>query len=770
MHKRFKLKKAFSMILGSYIAILLIPAALAVGFSVMANRMSTTRCIDDVSNNLYQGQILLEKQLETMDSSAMYLTYDYALSRMLQLQPLQPGDKNVWFVSQFSERLADIFTDTSVLYAYSVLLKNEYVFHTNGMTQGRNFFFESSRNYENMTAEEYIENSFSAVQRTLFVMDKIKLSNGSVTAITYNYPIVKGFANDGKADAVVQFLIPEETLKSFFFPLLQREGSQVLLLDGEGNQLAALSDYDTEEQRQAVFDASQLTDIVGSIEARLGDERSLLVYRRSEKDNLIIATVIPEVIVLEDARQLRKTSFFMMGICMLLELALGFYFAWKYSSPIKNLVQNVYLMINPNGAGAQETSDNKSEYEHLESGINQLLQTNRSMQMTLQEKQEKEKRDFLNYLFVGEFRENEDIIREGALVGVNLSGMLYCVVSYTVSVAVPADSATSAAMSLAEKVLKQGEERLRMSEWENVLAVCGGKEQISVLFGFPHEENVSGLLVTVREMLECLEKIAGSEVRAGIGRVYQEERDIHFSYMQSLYSVLTSKEMVTFYNSISQDFNALSYSTEIENKLVNSTKHGEIRQIQQIFDYIREENLRKRRLSNAMSRILISNIVATLIKVYNDVILNEELEQIVNQILRYPETEEALDFLEQQFICIAEESARSRDEREENYQKRLTEYVENNYSNPQLGVAMAAEEFTLSENYFSQFFKDVMKESFSNYLENLRLNKAKELIDEGKYNLEQVAGMVGYQNSGTFRRAFKRVTGISPSAWKSREE
>lgn len=751
MRKRFKLKKAFSMILFSYIAILMIPAALAVGFSIMANRMSTTRCIDDVSNNINQGQILLEKQLETMDGSAMYLTYDYALRRLLQFQPLQPGDKNVWFVSRFGERLTDIFTDTSVLYAYSVLLENEYVFHGNGMTQGRSFFYESFRRYDSITSEEYIEKSFGASERTLFPMDKIDLGASSVSALTYNYPIVTGIRHEGEANAVVQFLIEEDTLRSFFFPLLQKTGSHVMLLDGEGNKLAVLTDSAVEEREISGFDVSQMADTAGSIEARLGEERALLVYRRSDKNNLIITSVIPEAVVLGDARQLRKTTFLMMCVCMLVELGLGFYFAWKYSAPIKNLIHNVYLMINPNGTEIQDNSDNKSEYEHLESGINQLLQTNRSMQMTLQEKQEKEKRNFLNYLFSGEFRENEDVFRESALIGLKLDCMMYCVASFTM------------------KDSKQGESCLRASEWKYVLAIYPGKEQLSVLLGFRYEEETEELSAIVHGMMDCLEHAVGDRVRAGIGRIYLEEKDIHFSYMQSLHSVTKSEEMVTFYNNISQDFNALSYSTELENRLVNSTKHGEIGQIHQIFSYIREENLEKRRLSDSMGRILISNVVATLIKVYNDIVLNEELEKIVNQILHYSEVDKALDSLEQQFICIAEKSARSRNEREENYQKRLMEYVEQNYGNPQLGVAMAADEFTLSENYFSQFFKEVMKESFSSYLENIRLDKAKKLIDEGKYNLEQIAGMVGYQNSGTFRRAFKRVTGISPSAWRGRE-
>ncbi|MBP3543009.1 MAG: cache domain-containing protein, partial [Lachnospiraceae bacterium] len=552
------------------------------------------------------------------------------------------------------------------------------------------FFFENFRNYADMTAEEYIEESFGTNQRTLLKLDRIKRGDSSVSALTYNYPIVTGISYDGQADAVVQFLIREETLESFFMPLLQRTGSHVLLMDGEGNTLSVLIGEGAREQEISGFEVTQMVDITGSIEAKLGEERALLVYRRSEKNNLIMAAVIPEDVVLEDARHLRRVSFVMMFISMFVELALGFYFAWKYSSPIKNLVQNIYRMLNPEGEDIPKNAEGKSEYEHLESGINQLLQTNQSMQITLQEKQQKEKKNFLTYLFSGEFRENEDILREGALVGLELGNMVYCVVSFAM-----AD-------------LERGEEVFKESGIENVLAVYPAKEYMSVLFGFDTLEQAEVLPILAEQIIEKLTESGVREIRGGIGRRYPEEKDIHFSYVQSLYSVLTSKEMVTVYNNISQNLNALTYSTELENKLINSTKHGEIRQIQQIFEHIREENFKKRHLSNSMGRILISNVVATLIKVYKDIILNEELEEVVGRILRLESISEALDCLEAEFIRIGEESAHSRDEREENYQKRLIAYVEQNYSNPQLGVAMASEEFTLSENYFSQLFKDVM--------------------------------------------------------------
>ena len=753
MHRRFKLKKAFTTMLVSYIAILLIPGALAVGMSATANRLSAQRCIDDTLNNIRQGQLLLENMLETMDGNAMYLTYDYSLKWILQLGPMKDGDPNVYSIAQFHDRLNDIFSDSSIFYDYSVLLKNEYVFNDNTVSQGRDFYYQYSRHYSQMEFEDYLQRSFFTAGRSLFPLQEIKRNRNVVEALTYNYPIFSSVKTDGEADAVIQALIPKETLEGYFLPLLSQEGCQVALLDKEGVMLALLAQTEPDEQEFFEFEAAAMTEPFGSLKAKARGEgeNALIIYQRSEKNNLIFAVALPESVVLKDAEALKRASFGMMFGSMLIELALGIYFAWKYSTPIRNLMHNVQMMMSVDSCSQESISD-KSEYEHLESSINTILQSNQKMQTTLKEKQEKERKNFLNYLFSGEFRENEDIIREGALIGLDFRSAYYCVASYPVEN--PKD-----AILWVDKDLPQ------------VLAIHGaGRQYLSVLFGFESEEETKKLDELTLEISSRLEKHGGQKARAGIGRLYGNEKDISFSYMQSLYSANSPKEGgVVRYTDISQDFNSLCYPTELEEKLINSTKHGEIGQIKQIFSYIRTENIENRYLSRPMGRVLASNMAATLMKVYNDIIPDEQVDQLVDQIIRKSALPEALLLLEEQFIRISEELAKSRDEREGAYQKRLAAYIEEHYRDPQLCVAMAAEEFTLSENYFSQFFKDVMEDSFSSYLESVRLGKAKELIEAGEYDLEQIAAMVGYHNSGTFRRAFKRVTGVSPSAWREQK-
>ncbi|UOQ46657.1 response regulator [Gracilibacillus caseinilyticus] len=74
-----------------------------------------------------------------------------------------------------------------------------------------------------------------------------------------------------------------------------------------------------------------------------------------------------------------------------------------------------------------------------------------------------------------------------------------------------------------------------------------------------------------------------------------------------------------------------------------------------------------------------------------------------------------------------------------------------------------AEEFHVNRNYLSQLFKKTTGETFVHYLNQYRINKAKELLREKRYMVYEVSEMVGYQNSTYFSQVFKAIVGISPS-------
>jgi len=78
-------------------------------------------------------------------------------------------------------------------------------------------------------------------------------------------------------------------------------------------------------------------------------------------------------------------------------------------------------------------------------------------------------------------------------------------------------------------------------------------------------------------------------------------------------------------------------------------------------------------------------------------------------------------------------------------------------------VAAALE---LNSSYLCSLFSGTMGVTFHQYLDELRLVRAKELLRNPTTRVYEVAAEVGYASGGCFSRAFKAHVGLSPSAWR----
>lgn len=96
------------------------------------------------------------------------------------------------------------------------------------------------------------------------------------------------------------------------------------------------------------------------------------------------------------------------------------------------------------------------------------------------------------------------------------------------------------------------------------------------------------------------------------------------------------------------------------------------------------------------------------------------------------------------------------------------DYIHSNYTN-----SISLEEISIfvkrSPYYFSHLFKKVMNMTFVEYLTNLRIKKAKELLMEADYTITEIATLVGYQDPNYFSRVFKAISGDSPKQWKTQK-
>lgn len=97
-------------------------------------------------------------------------------------------------------------------------------------------------------------------------------------------------------------------------------------------------------------------------------------------------------------------------------------------------------------------------------------------------------------------------------------------------------------------------------------------------------------------------------------------------------------------------------------------------------------------------------------------------------------------------------------------------YISNHYENPNLKLGEVADYVGLNEKYFTNRFTKEGGETFTSYLAGIRLEKAKDLLNNTDYKIYEIAEMSGYQSSEHFTRMFKKYYNISPTQYRKNKK
>jgi len=96
----------------------------------------------------------------------------------------------------------------------------------------------------------------------------------------------------------------------------------------------------------------------------------------------------------------------------------------------------------------------------------------------------------------------------------------------------------------------------------------------------------------------------------------------------------------------------------------------------------------------------------------------------------------------------------------------VIDYIECHYEQD-ISLGDLAARFYLNASYLSQLFKSETRETFSNYVSKLRIEKAKKLLGDPHMKIQDISGLVGYGDPKYFGQLFKRMTGMLPSEYRA---
>lgn len=101
--------------------------------------------------------------------------------------------------------------------------------------------------------------------------------------------------------------------------------------------------------------------------------------------------------------------------------------------------------------------------------------------------------------------------------------------------------------------------------------------------------------------------------------------------------------------------------------------------------------------------------------------------------------------------------------------KNVQEYIKRNLGT-KLSLNQVADVFNFSPNYLSHLFSKVAKVNYVEYITEIKITTAKEMMARGEGRIYEISQKLGYESAFYFSKVFKKVTGISPREYMQQHQ
>ena len=191
-----------------------------------------------------------------------------------------------------------------------------------------------------------------------------------------------------------------------------------------------------------------------------------------------------------------------------------------------------------------------------------------------------------------------------------------------------------------------------------------------------------------------------------------------------------------------------------------------------LFDYLNKVRFKRSYDEYSFKRFIQSNIYNmfnTMRKLGFDVgILNQ------NKMKLFKSIDKSIDYNEiksliQSFLDQIENLVDVQSEKKNSIiLDKIIDYVHKHY-NEDLSLMEISEELHLNYYYLSSYFKNQTNENLTSYINNVRIQKAKQLLTDSDLNIAEVSKQVGFTDHNYFSKVFKKYTKMTPTSYRRKQ-
>ncbi|MEK4510559.1 MULTISPECIES: response regulator [Paenibacillus] len=299
---------------------------------------------------------------------------------------------------------------------------------------------------------------------------------------------------------------------------------------------------------------------------------------------------------------------------------------------------------------------------------------------------------------------------------------------------------------------------------------------ISLLHFSGEQDKESFVSYSYERLSELIKKHFGFSVTVGIGSTGQGIPSIRQSYIDAVIALrnkisMNHKDVVDFRDITSRSANVGFYPSEMNEKLLIHLRLHDEEEIKNNLDEILLYIQTKQLSSDYIHMIMAGLVSLCLTYIYE---MDKRVDQLLpegfspfKEIFNKPSLEAGFTWITDLYLNVARQSKGMKRSKAVKLLNSAREYIDTHYSDNQLKVEDVAKHLYIQSRYLLKVFKQELGISVSDYIFELRMQTAKELLLSGKnLRLTDIAEMVGYSDPGHFSKSFKRNTGLSPSEYE----
>lgn len=553
---------------------------------------------------------------------------------------------------------------------------------------------------------------------------------------------------------------------------------EIYILDDEGKLYSSRSvnRIATEADQLAVKqlidgDKSANNRLSGFVIGEVARQKSMVTYMDDGMRNWKIVYIQSYDKLMEDVRQTRNHSLLISLVFLVLSIALSIGLSYKLYHPIEDMLKKIRLQTPDkdmrSGPGERDEFHlMSSHYLKLSDKLNEISSEQIVNKYYI--------RKFLMDSRLFTHNDMKELILKHEL-NIAVSGdLVVCVLQIDHYAEYDRNTTNATKKMYSFAILNIAQEIMSRSFLCEAVEIGGDHVVLIVSFG-EQEAEQARVIPGLKQIQDKILEYYGLSLSGGISESIRQFPSIATAYAQAmqlvLYRIVKGSRTLVTPEDVRPNVagKQAALPDDIEKKLSEALKRGQLpeagSQLEFAFSVLAE--FRYEDMLRAVSNLawIIKN---TAVQISANRIVQFDFD--LDYILTLAQEKETLEEMHSALLSVCAQICRSGRpvamERNEMILEAIKELVEQKYADVNLSQQSIAATVKLSSAYIGKLFKDGTSQSITEYINDIRLKHARQLLEGDKYTIQEIMVKCGYSNSSYFFRLFKAMFGSTPKEYR----